>query len=87
MTEKTKDDGTVVFRRNNLHEDTINNAIALCDEFETFNPVTNDRLEEARRALQSVLRRMDTVKLKKSDSERHTTKAQIDDILNKFRLG
>ena len=85
MTEKTKDDGTVVLRRNNLHEDTVRNAIALCDEFETFNPATNARLEEARNALHRVLSNTDIEKLKKSDSVRHTTKAQIDDILSRFK--
>lgn len=87
MTEKVKEDGSIVLRRNNLHEETLKNAIALCDEFETFNPSTNVKLEEARTALQKVLYSMDTEKLKKSDSARITTKAQIDDILNKFKLG
>lgn len=86
MTEKVKQDGSVILRRNNLHEDTMRNAIALCDEFETFNPSINGRLEEARIALQKVLHSIDTEKMKKSDTARITTKAQIDDILNKFRL-
>lgn len=86
MTEKVKEDGSVILRRNNLHEDTLRNAIALCDEFETFNPSTNVKLEEARVALQKVLYSIDTEKMKKSDAARITTKAQIDDILNRFRL-
>jgi hypothetical protein len=85
MTEKTKEDGSVILRRNNLHEDTVKGAIALCQEFETFNPSTNAKLEEARQSLQKLLQETDTEKLKKSDAVRHTTKAQIDDILSRFK--
>lgn len=84
-TEKVKEDGSIKIRRNNLHEDTLHNAIALCDEFETFSPSTNAKLEEARRSLQRLLSSTSPDALRDSDNVRATTKAQIDDILARFR--
>lgn len=85
VTEVVNEDGTVKVRRNHLYATTIEQLLRLCDTLSSFNPTDNVKLEQARVELQRVFKDLSVEALKESDSLRASTKAQVDDILAKFR--
>jgi hypothetical protein len=85
MTEVKNEDGTTKLKRNHLYASTIEQVLRLCDTLSSFNPANNMKLEDARAGLQQVFSGMNLDALKESDSLRASTKAQVDDILAKFR--
>lgn len=81
----TQPDGSVKQKRRKLYDSTISRALELCETFKDFNLTNNDVLEEARRGLSNALYGITTEKLRDSDSLRDQVKANVDDILSKFR--
>lgn len=69
-----------------IHATLLTNAGELCSVLTALNITGDPRLEEARRALEGVVERTDTVSLRESPEMRASVKAQVDSILDKFSL-
>lgn len=81
-TVETNAEGKVT--RGRLYEDTITQALDLCDTISGFNPINDTQLDDARLELTNLLRNISVPALKTSDSLRSATKQNIDSILSKF---
>lgn len=84
--EETTDSGTgeTKYKKRKIYDSTINRALELCDVFKNFNLTNSVPLEQARAALENVLRGANADMLRESDSVRESVKNEIDDILSKF---
>lgn len=69
-----------------IHETLLGNAGELCAVLTTLNITGDARLEEARRKLEGIVQRTDTVSLRESPELRSSVKAQLDEIADKFAL-
>lgn len=85
-TERVNKEGQKVISRNRLVEGTVEKALEMCDMLRTFNPTGNASLEEARVALEQLLRGVDIEKLRNSDTQRARVVEEVDDILGKFKF-
>lgn len=84
VDEVTGKDGEVKIRRRKIYDSTVEKAMELCETLESFNPLGDERLDDARQALFNTLRTIDAPTLRESDSARHRLKADVDSILSKF---
>lgn len=73
-------------RRPKLYESMLDNGLELCDLLKDLNVTNDPRLEEARRALESALTRVDMGSLKESTELQRSTKAAMEEIMDKFAL-
>jgi hypothetical protein len=83
-TEIVTDAKGVRVKRSKVYDSTIEQALELCDTYKQFNVTGDTRLEEARAALENILRGVNVDVLRESDQMRATVKAGVDDILSKF---
>ena len=77
-------DGEIKIRRRKIYDSTVEKAMELCETLESFNPLGDVRLDDARQALYKTLRVTDAPTLRESDSARNRLKADVDSILSKF---
>jgi hypothetical protein len=84
IEEVTGKDGEIKIRRRKIYDSTVEKAMELCETLETFNPLGDARLDEARTELYRTLRTVDAPTLRDSDSARARVKADVDSILSKF---
>lgn len=73
-------------RRPKLYESMLDNGLELCGLLRDLNVTNDPRLEEARRALESTLTRIDMKSLKESPELQRSTKTAMQDIIDKFAL-
>lgn len=83
-TDTVIENGKVKVKRSRIYDSTIEQALELCDTYASFNVGNDPRIEQARAALESVLRGVSVDVLRESDAVRATVKAGVDDILAKF---
>lgn len=83
-TDTVVENGKVKVNRRRIYDTTIEQALELCDTYKSFNVGNDQRIEQARAALENVLRGVNVDVLRESDSMRASVKAGVDDILAKF---
>jgi hypothetical protein len=71
-------------KRGRIYDSTIEQALELCDTYKQFNITGDQRLEDARAALERLLQGINVETLRESDTLRETIKTGVDDILSKF---
>lgn len=92
QVETKDDDGKVIKvdikkkRRPKLHDSMLEQGLALTELLKDLNITNDPRLEEARQRLETALTRIDMDSLKESPELQRSTKAAMDDILDKFAL-
>lgn len=69
-----------------IHETMLINAGELCATLTALNITGDPKLEEARRKLEEIVLRTDTVSLREVPELRESVKKQIDEIADKFAL-
>lgn len=77
-------DGEIKIRRRKIYDSTVEKAMELCETLESFNPLGDERLDQARKILYSALRSNDAATLREMDTARHRVKTDVDSILSKF---
>lgn len=71
-------------KRGRIYDSTIEQALELCDTYKQFNITGDQRLEDARAALERVLQGVNVETLRESDTMRANMKNEVDNILAKF---
>lgn len=90
--ENRDDYGTLVSidikkkRRPKLYDSMLEQGLGLTDLLKDLNVTNDPRLEEARQQLESALSRIDMDSLRESSELQSSTKAAMEDILDKFAL-
>lgn len=90
--ENRDDYGTLVSidikkkRRPKLYDSMLEQGLSLTDLLKDLNVTNDPRLEEARQQLESALSRIDMDSLRESAELQSSTKAAMDEILDKFSL-
>lgn len=69
-----------------IHATMLEGAGELCAVLSTLNITGDPKLEEARRALEGIVQRTDTVSLRESPELRASVKQQVESILDKFSM-
>ena len=73
-------------RRPKLYDSMLEQGMALTELLKDLNITNDPRLEEARRALETALSRVDMDSLKESPELQRSTKAAMEEILDRFAL-
>lgn len=71
-------------RKSRIHDSLVEGGLELCDALRALNLTGDKELEKARAQLESLLRGVDVVDLRKHPEARTEVRAQVKDIMAKF---
>jgi len=72
--------------KSRIHDTLIEGGLELCDVLKALNLINDPALEKARAKLESLLRTVDVADLRKHDEARTEVRAQVAEIMDKFKF-